>query len=479
MLPTSSSPLSARLTVIALLATFGSPSGLHAEAAQSADSAQAEAPPTLDGLDQRFRILERRLELKEEAEATAKEQSAAVTAGKDGFSLVSADKESVLKIRYFSHVDGRAYFESNDERKLANTLLLRRVRPIFEGTLYKYYNFRLMPDFTGAFQILDAYGELAFTPAARVRVGKSKTPFGLERLKSSADMDYIEFAHPTALTPNYDLGVSLWGDLFEEALSYSIGVWNGAVDGGSRDADLNDEKDLIGRVFALPFKHTAVEPLRGLGLGFAFTWGNKEGDSANSDLPAYRSEGQQSIFAYRSGTRDTAVVRAYGDGWRINPQGYWYYGPFGLSGEYVRSSQEYSRGGKYLGNVHEYAHDAWSATLNWVATGESPSFKSLKPRHPVGAGGFGALELVGRVHQIRFDASAFDKVDFASFASAPAGTAVGSVREALTYDIGANWYLSRAAKISAGYSLTQFDGGAATGDRPDENVVFGRLQTQF
>src|SRR6185369_7822418 len=178
--------------------------------------------------DQKISILERKLELKDEAEAAAKEQNATVTAGKDGFSLVSADKESVLKIRYFSPVDGRAYFEANDERKLANTLLLRRVRPIFEGTLYKYYNFRWMPDFTGTFQILDAYGELAFTPAARLRVGKSKTPFGLERLKSSADMDYIEFAHPTALTPNYDLGVSLWGDLFEEAFSYSIGVWNGA-----------------------------------------------------------------------------------------------------------------------------------------------------------------------------------------------------------------------------------------------------------
>lgn len=475
----SSTSRPSRLAAFALLAALGLPAGIRAQADASADSAQAEAAPTLDELDQKIRILERKLEVKEEQEATQKEQAATVTAGKDGFSLVSADKESVLKFRFFSQADGRAYFEPGDERKLANTLLLRRVRPIWEGTVYKYYNFRVMPEFTSSLSILDAYAELAFTPAARLRVGKSKTPFGLERLKSSADMDLIEFAHPTSLTPNYDVGVSLWGDLFSEALSYSLGVWNGAVDGVNRDADINDDKDVIGRVFALPFKDAAVEPLRGLGVGFAFTWGHKEGDSANTEVPAYRTEGQQTLFSYRGGSRDTAAVRAFGDGWRINPQGYWYHGPFGLFGEYVRATQEYARGGTYLGNVREFTHDAWNATVNWVVTGESPSFKSLKPRHPLGAGGFGALELVARASQIRFDEAAFDKADFASFASAPSGTAVGTVREALTYDIGANWYLSRAAKVSAGYSLTRFEGGTAAGDRPDEKALFGRLQAQF
>src|SRR5690349_3954450 len=85
---------SGRVAALALLAAFGLPSGLRAEDAKPADSAQAEAAPTLDELDQKLRILERKLEVKEEAEATAKEQNATVTAGKDGFSLVSADKES-------------------------------------------------------------------------------------------------------------------------------------------------------------------------------------------------------------------------------------------------------------------------------------------------------------------------------------------------------------------------------------------------
>src|SRR5689334_13846363 len=113
--------------------------------AESADSGAATGT-TLEDLDQKIKILERKLEVREEDEQKKASENATVTAGKDGFSLVSADKESVLKFKFFSHVDGRAYIEDSTDRKLANTLLLRRVRPIWEGTLFKHYNFRVMPE---------------------------------------------------------------------------------------------------------------------------------------------------------------------------------------------------------------------------------------------------------------------------------------------------------------------------------------------
>jgi phosphate-selective porin OprO/OprP len=486
-----------------LLAAFSAttlPAVPWAQAADAkADSARAqagEAAPTLEDLDQKIRILERRLEVKEEQEAAQKEQAASVTAGKDGFSLISADKESVLRLKFFQHTDGRYFFDDGDN-KLANTLLLRRVRPIFEGTVGKHYGFRVQPEFAGTFQILDAYGEIAYWPWARLRIGKSKTPLGLERIQSSQDMATVEFAHPTSLTPNYDLGISLLGDFLDESYGYYVGVFNGAVDGTSRDADLNDDKDLIGRVFAQPFKTGNVEPLRGLGIGFAASWGKRFGDAANPELPAYKTEGQQTFFSYRAladkpsavtynattkalGTSaavagDSGTVRAIGAQYRLNPQGYWYFGPVGLLGEYIASVQEAGKGGANAGQTATLTTTAWQATASWVLTGESPSFKGLKPRHPVSfAGGdqagFGALELVARYSRLDADADAFPLY------ADPAKSA----RSASTWTAGVNWYLSRYAKLVFDYAWTEFKGGAASGDdRPGEKVFFGRLQTAF
>ena len=480
--------------LLALLIALVSPMAIKAQAA--ADSVQAEPAPTLDDLDQKVRLLQRKLEVKEEEEAKKKDESATVTAGKDGFALVSADKESVLKFKSFAHTDGR-YFFDDGANKLPNTLLLRRVRSIWDGTVGKYYNFRIMPEFTGTFQILDAYAEVAYWPEARLRVGKSKTPLGLERIKSSQDMDIIEFAHPTSLTPNYDLGISLLGDFKEESYGYHVGLFNGAVDGASRDVDLNDDKDLIGRVFALPFKTGTIEQLRGLGIGFAASWGHKDGDLANTELPAYRSEGQQSFYAYRTladkapavaynaATKvvsnsaavlgDSGTVRAFGDGYRINPQGYWYYGSFGLSGEYIAATQEVAKGGTNLAATKKsLTTSAWQATAAYVVTGESPSFKGLKPRHSLASAGqntgWGALELVARYGRLDADEDAFPL--YANPASA--------AKAAGTWSAGFNWYLSRYVKLSADYAWTEFEGGAAGGgDRREEKVFFSRLQTAF
>ena len=467
----------------ALLA-FLAPS--HAQDAASAlQDTAAEPAPTLEDLDGKIRLLERKLEVKEEEEEKKKTENATVTAGKDGFSIISADKESVLKFRFFQHADGRAFIEEMNETRLANTLLIRRVRPIWEGTLAKYYNFRIMPELSGTPLILDAYAEIAYWPEARLRVGRSKTPFGLERLKSSTDMDFIEFAHPTSLTPNYDLGISLLGDFANDAYSYYVGVFNGAVDGTNRDTDINDEKDLIGRVFALPFKNGTVEPLRGLGIGFAASYGHRQGDSVTTELPAYRTEGQQSFYASRvvatraaagataAVSADTGTVRANGDLIRINPQAYWYWGSFGLFGEYVSSTQAVGKGGSKANVKANLTAEAWNATVSYLVTGESPSFKGLKPRHSVGfgeGGGFGAVELLARASQLKADADAFPR--FVNPNSA--------AKEAFTWSGGLTWYLSRYVKLSVEYAWTEFKGGAAAGaDRVEEKVFFGRLQTVF
>src|SRR5580765_1643198 len=110
------------------------------------------------------------------AQADAPQMS--ISAGKGGFFLTSPDGDFVIKIRGYIQADGRFFFQ--DQPAAVDTFVLRRVRPIFEGTVYKYFDFKLMPDFAGGTTVLqEAYFDTKFHPAIKLRVGKFKTPFAL------------------------------------------------------------------------------------------------------------------------------------------------------------------------------------------------------------------------------------------------------------------------------------------------------------
>ncbi len=51
----------------------------------------------------------------------------------------------------------------------------------------------------------------------------------------------------------------------------------------------------------------------------------------------YTTDGQQKFFTYNKNVNATGVH------WRLSPQTYYYYGPFGLLGEYVISDQHVSQ----------------------------------------------------------------------------------------------------------------------------------------
>ena len=45
--------------------------------------------------------------------------------------------------------------------------------------------------------------------------------------------------------------------------------------------------------------------------------------------------------------------------------------------------------------------------------------------------------------------------------------------------VGFNWYLNKNLRLLVDYETTRFEGGAATGDREDEKIVFSRFQIAF
>jgi len=422
----------------------------------------------VDAVDQRIRILERQLELEKEQAAEKAKGTLQASAGKDGFVLKSADGDYQLRIRGYIQTDGR-FFEDDVDRPATDTLLIRRARPIFEATLAKRFDFKIMPDFGDGKTVLqEAYAEVRLLPAFGIRAGKFKVPFGLERLQSATNLPFLERALPNNLVPNRDVGLQVQGQFLEGTISYAAGVFNGVPDGGSADIDVNNGKEIAGRAFFHPFRRTSAPSLRGLGVGIAATYGDNRGTPASSGLGAYRTVAQQAFFTYRIGTTDATAVVAEGRGVRLSPQLYYFVGWFGLLADQVSSSHEVRIGGQ----TAALENDAWQATAMFVLTGEQASYSGVVPKSPIDArwNGGGAVELVARYGELSIDGGTFPVF---------ADPAV-SARQAREAALAVNWYLNRHMKMMLDASVTRFDGGGASGaDREDEKVLLTRLQLAF
>jgi len=427
----------------------------------------ASAEPSIEELEQKVKILERKAAIGEEEAAKKKLETPIVTAGPKGFALTSPDKDKSYEFKLRGNVQFDGRFVSDDEDEtFNNTFLVRRVRPIFEGTLGRYFGFRIMPDFAGTPSLLDAYGEVNFLPQLRLRAGKFKGPVGLERLQSQTDLRFNERGLPTNLAPNRDVGIMLHGDLFDFVVNYSFGVFNGTADGASSVEDLSDNKDIEGRIFLSPF-FNRFGPFQGLGVGLAGTWGDPDG---TGDLGRYRTQAQQTFFSYRGANTTTGAGPATADGtrYRLAPQAYWYFRSYGLLAEYTRSTQEVSLDAE----KESLSHDAWQLLASWVITGEDNSFKSVQPRAPFNPwnGTWGAWEVAARYGQLDVDNDTFP-----IFAN-PNSSATKND----SWGIGVNWYLNTNVRVYTNFEQSRFDGGGASGaDRPNENAFFTRLQTSF
>lgn len=440
-----------------------------AEATPRAPEPPVEPAPLataqFEALDQRVRILDRKFELEQERVAEAAKVTATVDAGRSGFGLKSPDGAFNLRLRGLVQADSRWYLEDDASAIAADTFVARRVRPIVQATLFKVVDVRVTPDFgDGRTVIQDAYLDLRIKPLLRVRGGKFKAPFGLERLASASDLMFIERGAPTGIAPNRDIGVMLSGDTAGSVFSYALGVFNGVVDGGSADIDDQDGKDVVGRVFLQPFaRSTTRDRLQGLGFGLAASYGEVTGTALLANLPIYRTTGQQVFYRYRS----DAI--ADGTRARVSPQAYYYSGRLGLLFEQASSWQEVRRGTIAQDTVPA---SAVQVAGSWVLSGERATYRGVLPRRNFDptAGAWGAFEITGRYQQLAIGDEAFPLL-------ADPNVAAHSAR---AWTAGLNWYLNPAFKVVADFEETRFDGGGAAGaDRQTARDFFTRLQVSF
>lgn len=391
--------------------------------------------------------------------ATAAHPTPPVSFRRDGLWVSTSDGSTHLQVHGYTQADNRMFW-SNTRGEGLDTFLFRRIRPLFEGTLFNQVDFRFMPDF-GQYnpQIQEAYVELKTLPFAKLRVGKFKEPIGLEVLRQDRDLTFTERSIASDLVPLRYVGAQLSGSILGKSINYEGGYFAGSSDGyNAVFTQWTHANEGVARVFLLPFATTSIGAVKNFGFGLAGSAGEQHGPIAGLKSPA-----QTTFFKYSS----TAL--ADGQHNRLSPQAYYYAGPFGVIGEYVISSQDVLNKG-HIGRIR---NEAWEVQGSVMLTGDKNSYAGFHPRESFepnhGFRHLGAVELAFRYSRVGIDPAAFPL-----FASSTAA------QNARATSVGLNWHLNRYMKLMTDYEHTNF-GMALTKATPlhSEDVLTSRVQLAF
>src|SRR5882724_4159024 len=135
---------------------------------------------------------------------------------------------------------------------------LRRARINLTGDYAEQFDFKMEGDFgqsdgtsgnRTAFSATDIWLNWHQFPAAQVKIGQYKAPFGLEQLTPDTQLLTIERTLPTgAITPDRQIGAELWGKPFtsiwpeqKDLLTYYAGIFNG----NGRNITVNDNNNFM------------------------------------------------------------------------------------------------------------------------------------------------------------------------------------------------------------------------------------------
>ena len=524
------------------------------DAALPAES-QAVAKPnsaTSNGVPaDRMTSLEQKVQLLESGQTNnlAATNSPQVSLNSKGFAISSPDGSWRFRLGGYAQADSKTFIDDNKPAALgasnpliqADNFNLRRARLVISGSYSRFLDFYVAPEFSGygsslagssvnglsnaapAFStsLYDAYADVRFAPFLVLRGGKFKSPFGLEQLQSITDMTFLVRSLATDLVPNRDVGFMFWGNVLDR-FTYQAAILNGSLDlnGSKGDGSAHDGRTFMARLFAMPFAKDGPEALTGLGFGLAMSTGHQDpvyskGAVIGTGLPSFKTVGgEATFFQYIGGPQTTAsstgtvstTMQAnsavvLGNEFRFSPQAYYYYGPFGLVGEYVQDDERIAGSNQTSfslasAGIHEIDNHAWQFTGSWIITGEKKGYVARQERmrqtswggvvpkrsleHAGNPFGYGAWEIAARYSALDIDPTAFQQVGTSGsnklyFAADP----TKSPQAAREWGVALNWYLNTNLRIAFDYEQTKFKGYGNSFVLPTEKVFAQRMQLVF
>jgi phosphate-selective porin len=339
---------------------------------------------------------------------------------KDDFFLTTPDENFWMKIRGNLHLDTRFYGgNSNNPTEFD----IRRARFDFQGMWYKYIYFRCQAEFADSPYARNFWADYKFRDWLHLRAGQMKPPFSTSWWTTDNNVNFMERGVSTPISPYFDRGFWLWGEVLDSTLTWNLGAFTGAGhDYFENKGDVDDHKDIVARLFCSPFKNHDGHMLQGLHLCLEGTTGRQSVPTRRFEETGYGSAVKDDKFwtwetesGFSSGRIDSR------DRW--GAELHYIYGPFSMSSEYLVASYDdidvfAADGTKVLSD--DGTIRSWSTWVSYFLTGEKKrvsnfGWKQPKPRtnfDPVHLTGTGAWEVLARYTHTRTSESLFDTVSY-------------------------------------------------------------------
>jgi phosphate-selective porin OprO/OprP len=364
-------------------------------------------------------------------------------------------------------------FDPNGDEFARSGFVFPRVRSFFNGRVTKpvEYTVSINRGF-GGLDILDAFLNFRYDDRAQLKVGRFMTPFNYEQF---AIQNMWLFAPERSLFTanlglNRQLGVQLWGNLFEQRVDYALGVFDGPRNSYE---DFNEAKDVMAYLNARPFgKQEEGALLRNLNLGGSFAYGAQDNPltprtfrtASNASNASTADLFSPPFFAFKDGVRE----RGQRTFWSAHAA--YFYKRFSLFTDYNGGILRYAVDREAPASVDVPA-SGYSIAMGYFLTGETQERRTiLEPRRPFsllpGKFGPGAWELIFRYSTLEFDRDVFT--------GGLADPALWSHRAWIT-NLGVNWYLNRYVKVYLDWQHTEFGDPVIFRRQPDAKQLTNEL----
>ena len=356
------------------------------------DATPSELREHIQRLDQKIRALELALEHKPDPANATSAASPDISIGEKGFRITSnGAPRYALKIGALIQADARFFLDDGDESNAhRDSFLLRRVRLPFTINAGKHVSFFIQPEFAqidtngSNTQLTDAWAEFRIDAQFGLKFGKYPGPVALE---TPSNRHFIEASFTNQLAPTRDIGLEASGSFAEKALTYRLGLYNGAPNNSwSENANLADgDFSIGGRLAYRPLSRNDNGVISELTLSLGGSYGHEAASPANGRV---RSYGQQILL-------EPANTHS-GDHLRISPAIEFYHGPFSAIAELMLE--------RWTGPAHVTNH-GWRISTGYVLTGENAKGRVEPPKsdEETWHRPWGAFELLGRVSGLKVD----------------------------------------------------------------------------
>ena len=206
------------------------------------------------------------------------------------------EKKSIVKEvlnRFTFHGYAMVGWEYHDKSSPNNQFNINKFIMLADFRITDRWHAFTMVDFY-KFSLHELWMSYRFADALTLKVGQFKTPFSLENPIAPSELEMITL---TSIATNYmicgsspfmmpagagrDMGLTIYGDLLNNHLSYDLAVMNGS---GRNNWDNNSQKDFVGRLTVKPIPELALSGSVILGTGNVAVHPAEDGSGYVSDI---------------------------------------------------------------------------------------------------------------------------------------------------------------------------------------------------